>query len=77
VPIWEQDAPARITEFEARVNPSPQAPIVAYCSGGDCEDSRLLARKLVELGYRNLFIYRDGFPDWVQRGRPQTRGARP
>lgn len=77
VPIWETVAAARITEFEARANPSPQAPIAIYCSGGDCSDSRLLAKKLVELGYRNLLIYRDGFPDWVRQGRPQASGARP
>jgi rhodanese-related sulfurtransferase len=77
VPIWEADAAARITEFEARADPSPGTPIVVYCSGGDCEDSRLLAQRLVQLGYRNLFIYRDGFPDWARRGRPQAPGARP
>jgi rhodanese-related sulfurtransferase len=77
VPIWETAAAARITEFEARTNPAPQAPIVIYCSGGDCSDSRLVAKKLVELGYRNLLIYRDGFPDWARQGRPQASGARP
>jgi rhodanese-related sulfurtransferase len=77
VPIWEASASSRIIEFEARANPAPQAPIGIYCSGGDCEDSRLLAKKLVDLGYRNLLIYRDGFPDWVKQGRPQERGARP
>ena len=77
VPVWEADAAARITEFEARANPAPASPIVVYCSGGDCEDSRLLAQRLVQLGYRNLLIYRDGFPDWVQRGRPQAQGSRP
>jgi len=77
VPIWETVAAARITEFEARANPAPQAPIAIYCSGGDCSDSRLLAKKLVELGYRNLLIYRDGFPDWARQGRPQASGARP
>jgi rhodanese-related sulfurtransferase len=77
VPIWEADAAARITEFEARANPSPQSPIGIYCAGGDCADSKLLAEKLVRLGYRNLLIYRDGFPDWVKQGRPQEPGARP
>ena len=77
VPVWEADAAARITEFEARTNPRAETPIVTYCSGGDCEDSRLLARKLVELGYRNLFVYRDGYPDWVSHGRPRQRGPRP
>jgi len=76
-PVWEATVTARITEFEARANPAPRAPIVIYCSGGDCDDSRLLAGKLLQLGYRNLFIYRDGFPDWERRGRPVARGARP
>jgi rhodanese-related sulfurtransferase len=76
-PIWEADVAGRITEFEAKANPAPQAPLVLYCSGGDCEDSRLLAKRLVGLGYRNLFIYRDGFPDWVRLGRPVASGARP
>lgn len=77
VPIWETSAAARITEFEARANPAAQSPIVIYCSGGACSDSRLLAKKLVELGYRDLLLYQDGFPDWVRQGRPQARGARP
>jgi len=77
VPIWEASAAARITEFEARANPQPRAAIAIYCAGGDCEDSHLLAKKLVELGYRNLLIYRDGFPDWVKQGRPVQRGAQP
>jgi len=77
LPVWEEGLDARITEFEARADPQPRSPIVLYCSGGECEDSQLLARKLVELGYRNLLIYRDGFPDWTARGRPQARGARP
>jgi rhodanese-related sulfurtransferase len=77
VPVWEADAAARITEFEARANPAPAAPIVLYCSGGDCHDSRILAQRLVQLGYRNLLIYTDGWPDWIQHGRPRAQGARP
>jgi rhodanese-related sulfurtransferase len=77
VPVWEADADARLTRFEAERNPAPLAPIVLYCGGGGCEDSHLLARKLVTLGYRNLLIYRDGFPDWVAKARPQARGGQP
>jgi rhodanese-related sulfurtransferase len=77
VPVWEADADARLTRFEAEAKPAPQAPIVVYCGGGGCEDSHLLARKLVTLGYRNLLIYRDGFPDWTAHSRPQASGAQP
>ena len=75
LPVWEAGLEARITEFEARADPQPRSPLVLYCSGGECEDSQLLARKLVELGYRNLLIYRDGFPDWIAKGRPRTPPA--
>jgi rhodanese-related sulfurtransferase len=68
---------ARITEFEARATPAPRAPIVIYCSGGGCEDSHLLAKRLIELGYRNLLIYLDGFPDWTGKGRPVVPGTSP
>jgi rhodanese-related sulfurtransferase len=77
VPVWEAVLEGRITEFEARAQPDPAQPIVLYCSGGDCEDSRLLARKLVALGYRNLLIYRDGYPDWVAKHRPVAMEVRP
>lgn len=75
--VWEGDLEARLTEFEALAHPDSSAPLVLYCSGGDCEDSHLLAAKLTGLGYRNLLIYRAGYPDWSQQGRPTRKGEQP
>lgn len=75
LPVWESTLEDRLTEFEAKANPPPEAPLVLYCSGGGCEDSHLLASRLFKLGYRNLLIYLDGYPDWVSKGRPTTKGA--
>jgi rhodanese-related sulfurtransferase len=75
LPLWESTLDERLTEFEAKANPSPEAALVLYCSGGSCEDSHLLASRLFQLGYRNLLIYRDGYPDWVAQGRPIAKGA--
>jgi rhodanese-related sulfurtransferase len=77
VSVWESDLEARITEFEAVAQPGSMTPLVLYCSGGDCKDSHLLAAKLTALGYRNLFVYQAGYPDWLQQGRPTAKGARP
>ena len=52
------------------------APIVVYCSGGDCEDSHMLSEKLYIVGFDNVLVYKDGYPDWVKRGLPVTKGAR-
>ena len=50
------------------------APVVVYCSGGDCEDSHMLAQKLYFVGFDNVLVYKDGFPDWQKRGLPVTNG---
>jgi rhodanese-related sulfurtransferase len=77
ISVWEADAGARITEFEAGAGPQSTDPIVIYCSGGGCEDSHLLASKLTPLGYRNLWLYQAGYPDWIQQRRPIRQGERP
>jgi rhodanese-related sulfurtransferase len=77
LPVWESDIETRITIFEAGAKTNGPDPLVIYCNGGDCEDSNLLAERLTRLGYRNLWIYREGYPAWVQQGRPTAKGAQP
>jgi rhodanese-related sulfurtransferase len=77
LPIWEADIETRITLFEAGAHPNGTDPLVIYCNGGDCEDSNLLADRLLRLGYRNFWIYRAGYPDWVQRQMPIAKGVQP
>jgi rhodanese-related sulfurtransferase len=51
--------------------------ILAYCSGGDCDDSLMLARKLLDLGYKNVKLYEDGYQAWKKAGLPVSTGATP
>lgn len=75
-PVWESDIDARVKSlYEEGLD--QKAPIVVYCSGGDCEDSHMLAEKLYMVGFDNILIYKDGFPDWQKRGLPVNRGANP
>ena len=75
-PVWESDIDARVKAFfeEGR---DQRAPIVIYCSGGDCEDSHMLSEKLYFVGFDDALVYKDGFPDWQKRGLPVTKGDRP
>ena len=76
VPVWESDIDARVKAlFEEGLD--QRAPIVAYCSGGNCEDSHMLAEKLYMVEFDNVLIYKDGFPDWQKRGLPVARGPSP
>lgn len=74
-PVWESDLEARLTAFEASSGASYSDTLVLYCGGGDCQDSHLLAGRLMALGYRTLRIYREGFPDWMAKGRPVRTGG--
>jgi rhodanese-related sulfurtransferase len=76
MPVWESDVVDRVKAlYEEGLDQN--APIVIYCSGGDCEDSHMLAEKLYMVGFNALFVDKDGYPGWVQRGLPMTKGGRP
>ncbi len=77
--VWEADIDDKVNKlFAERPDPKDQnQPIVIYCSGGDCEDSHMLAQKLWGIGFNNAYVYKDGFPDWQKRGEPVHIGANP
>jgi rhodanese-related sulfurtransferase len=75
-PIWEatvDDGIKKLFEEGYDVN----APLVVYCSGGDCEDSHMLAQRLHGYGFNNALVYTGGFPDWQKRGMPVGKGSAP
>ncbi|SRR5258706_10178228 len=75
-PVWESDIADRVKAFYEE-GLDQNAPIVIYCSGGDCEDSHMLAEKLYMVGFNNLLIDKDGFPGWQKRGLPAVKGPKP
>ena len=52
----------------------PETVIVAYCEGAQCELSRSLVTKLVELGYSNARYLPDGWGRWKAGGLPVEAG---
>jgi rhodanese-related sulfurtransferase len=75
-PVWESDIDRRVKGlYEEGLD--QRAPVVVYCSGGACEDSHMLAEKLYMVGFDNVLIYKDGFPDWQKRALPTSKGANP
>jgi rhodanese-related sulfurtransferase len=77
--VWEADIDEKVNKlFAERSDPKDQnLPIVVYCSGGDCEDSHMLAQKLWGIQFNNVYVYKDGFPDWQKRGLPVHTGSNP
>lgn len=70
--VWESDIETKIagltSEFPSVI------PVLVYCSGGACEDSKMLAEKLFNAGFVNVYVYTDGFPDWQAKGHPVEQG---
>ncbi len=50
-------------------------PIIAYCSGGDCEESEDLAKDMLAAGIHKVLVFTDGFPAWQAAGYPIDTGA--
>jgi rhodanese-related sulfurtransferase len=74
-PVWESEVVRERVEALVASGRDGTLPIVLYCSGGDCEDSHMLAQMLFGAGFENLLVYRDGLPDWVKRGGPVSTGG--
>jgi rhodanese-related sulfurtransferase len=74
--VWEADIDDKIKGLFAEGR-DQSAPIVVYCTGGDCEDSHMVGQKLYFVGFDNVLVYKDGFPDWEKRGLPVDKGDAP
>jgi rhodanese-related sulfurtransferase len=45
-------------------------PLIIYCSGYGCEDSFILAERLLAEGYRDVRVFEGGLPEWMDAGLP-------
>jgi rhodanese-related sulfurtransferase len=76
IPVWEHDVDSRIAGLQAQGIKS-EDPIVVYCSGGRCEDAVGLANRLAVANFYNIYLYKEGFPDWQGRRWPVSQGKLP
>lgn len=45
-------------------------PIVVYCSGERCEDSKTLANLLIEMDFSHVLVFAGGYEEWDGAGLP-------
>jgi rhodanese-related sulfurtransferase len=60
--------------LRSKIGKSSERPIVVYCSGGDCHDSKMVAQALMTLGFSGVEVFRGGWDEWTAAGLPQQRG---
>lgn len=54
---------------------SREGNVVVYCGGGACDASKLVARRLTELGYQNVAVFLGGWGEWSSAQLPAEEGA--
>jgi rhodanese-related sulfurtransferase len=54
----------------AAMLPDRDATVVVYCSNLACQNSAILSRRLVQLGYTDVREYEGGKEDWITAGLP-------
>jgi rhodanese-related sulfurtransferase len=66
---------SEVAERAATLLPDKDAPIVTYCTGPGCPNSKVVAARLTALGYTNVRRYVEGIEDWAQAGLPVESAA--
>ncbi len=56
--------------FDLGKLPNREAHIVVFCNSGTCWRSYKAAVALAKAGYKNVYWYRNGMPDWKARKLP-------
>ena len=57
-------------KFDLAKLPNKDAHIVVFCNSGTCWKSYKAAVWLAKAGYKNVYWYRNGMPDWKARKLP-------
>ena len=47
--------------------------LIIYCEGGYCEQSFIVAERLLKMGFKNVHVYIDGYPEWEKKGLPHEK----
>jgi len=52
-------------------------PIIVYCSGGYCHDSKMVAGALMTLGFEDIRVFTGGWDEWSAANLPVDGGVAP
>ncbi|MEI6032659.1 MAG: rhodanese-like domain-containing protein [Verrucomicrobiae bacterium] len=63
--------PASRIRAPHRLPEDKEAPLIVYCSGADCSDSRIVAKSLAAAGYRRVAVFSGGWDAWTAAGLPK------
>jgi rhodanese-related sulfurtransferase len=60
----------QISQLDSKLPKDKSRRLIFYCLGLKCLASMRAAEKAVELGYQNVYAFREGLPGWLEAGYP-------
>jgi len=66
--VGSLNLPVKKYDTLKKLLPSKDTKLITFCNGYKCEKSDELAALLIEDGFKNVFIYKGGFPEWKKKG---------
>jgi rhodanese-related sulfurtransferase len=72
--LSREDFGAEYLRLRGMLDRDKDRPIIVYCSGGSCHDSKMVAEALTTLGYTRVRIFPGGWEAWSSAGMPAQRG---
>ena len=64
-----------IDGLAADLLPDRDRAVAVYCSNAACNNSHVVAARLTQLGYTDVFRYAEGKQDWIEAGLPVESAA--
>lgn len=64
----------KFAQHQDKLPENKSAKIIFYCNGIKCGKSKKAAKKAINLGYTNIFVYDSGMPVWEEKGMPIYTG---
>jgi len=68
--LSRQDFAQDYMRMRPMLDAAKDKPIVVYCSGGACHDSKMVAQALTALGFSQVRIYPGGWDGWTAASLP-------
>jgi rhodanese-related sulfurtransferase len=65
----------KMAEYHGLLPADKHSQIIFYCNGVKCGKSKKAAKRAIELGYSNVWVFADGMPVWEELGYSFYKGS--
>jgi len=74
ISLPRDDFERAFTALREKLEADKAQPLVLYCASSSCEDSELVKKSLMELGYTRVAVFKGGWSEWQAAGKPEKSG---